>query len=341
MQSDLKAVLGRYPVAARPSSEPMALGGAGGLSGSRLWRYQAELGLVAARAWPTDGPALPVLEQIHDWLVAASALEFVPVPLRCSDGRTIVARGEHLWEVVPWKPGKPAIDRPPTADQVREGFAALAEFHRALEFQQSVGVSPGLVVRLRELEWWQGTGFGQVATFVASRPHDRNAPLALRWAELARSVAPRVKEVMVSMKDVQVRRQPCLRDARPEHLLFEGDRVVGLVDFGAMGEETVSSDLARLASEWLAADLALRDEGLAAYRRVRPLDNEELALQGVFEESADLLAGGHWVRWHFLDRRIFEDSTTVTRGLERAVKRVERLSASSPGATRAWYPRSN
>jgi homoserine kinase type II len=335
MQSDLKAVLGRYPVAARPTSEPLALGGAGGLSGSRLWRYQAELGQIAARAWPSDGPALPVLEQIHGWLVAASSLEFVPVPLRCSDGRTIVARGGHLWEVVPWKPGKPATEGPPTAAQVREGFAALAQFHRALDFQQSVGVSPGLLARYRELEWWQGTGFGQVATVVASRSHDRNAPLALRWAELARSVAPRVKEALAPMKVLQVRRQPCLRDARAEHLLFEGDRVVGLVDFGAMGEETVSSDLARLASEWLAADFALRDEGLAAYRRVRPLDNEEMALQGVFEKSADLLAGGHWVRWHFHDRRTFDDPAAVTRGLERAVKKVERLAASSPGATLA------
>ena len=66
--------------------------------------------------------------------------------------------------------------------------------------------------------------------------------------------------------------QPCLRDARPEHFLFEGDRVSGLVNFGAMGVDCVAGDLARLIGEWLDGDPTARAEALAAYERIRPLD---------------------------------------------------------------------
>ena len=77
--------------------------------------------------------------------------------------------------------------------------------------------------------------------------------------------------------------QPCLRDARPEHFLFEGNRLSGLIDFGAMGFETVAADLARLLGEWLADYEPLRTEALAAYEQVRPLDPAEKALIAPFE----------------------------------------------------------
>ncbi|HYH65864.1 MAG TPA: phosphotransferase, partial [Urbifossiella sp.] len=40
--------------------------------------------------------------------------------------------------------------------------------------------------------------------------------------------------------------QPCLVDVWPEHVRFDGDRVVGLIDFGAVQTDHVAADLARL-----------------------------------------------------------------------------------------------
>ena len=96
-----------------------------------------------------------------------------------------------------------------------------------------------------------------------------------------------------------IRVQPSLRDARPEHFLFEGERLSGLVDFGAMGVESVAADLARLIGEWLDGDPAARREALAAYERVRPLDPAEARLIDVFETTTALLIGERWVRWHY------------------------------------------
>jgi homoserine kinase type II len=128
--------------------------------------------------------------------------------------------------------------------------------------------------------------------------------------------------------------QPCLRDARPEHFLFSGDRVTGLVDFGAMAIESVAADLARLLSEWVGPDRSARAEGLAAYTPIRPLDGFELALIDVFEDSAALLGAGRWVRWHFLEGRVFDDPSAVAGGIARGLDRLARRAIAGEGANR-------
>ena len=67
----------------------------------------------------------------------------------------------------------------------------------------------------------------------------RIADAALRWLSLARTAAPAAgRTARCERRDRSFRLQPCLRDARPEHFLFEGDRLTGLVDFGAMGVDS-------------------------------------------------------------------------------------------------------
>jgi homoserine kinase type II len=157
---------------------------------------------------------------------------------------------------------------------------------------------------------------------VASGPAGRIKALAQRWLELAPVLAETVRSALKTAAARVVARQPCLRDARPQHFLFEGDRVTGLVDFGAMGEDSIACDLARLGSEWLGDDRVLRAEALDAYGTVRPLGETELELIPVFEESAALLIGAHWVRWQFLEGRSFEDPLAVSTGLEKGLDRV-------------------
>jgi homoserine kinase type II len=116
-----------------------------------------------------------------------------------------------------------------------------------------------------------------------------------------------------------------LRDARSEHFLFEGDRLSGLVDFGAMGIDSIAADLARLIGDGLDGDPDARREALAAYERIRPLDPAEARLIGVFEATTALLIGERWVRWHYLENRHFDDPEAVSKGLERGVKQLDRL----------------
>jgi homoserine kinase type II len=325
---DLSAVLACYPAIARPLSGPEPLGNAGGSSGARLWRFRSGRGLLVARAWPPDGPDREVLERVHRWLARATGLGFVPAPLPGLDGRSIRERSGRLWEVAPWLPGRAEADRPPPRARLRAAFAALAALHRALEDERTIGPIPGIVARLREVEALTGGGFEALGRALGRAPDDPCRDDARRWLELALWAAPRLVEPALRQAAGRiVRLQPALRDARPEHILFEGDRVSGLVDFGAMAIDTVAADLARLLSEWLGPDRPARAEALDAYAAVRPLDRDEVALIDVFEASAALLGAGHWARWHFLERRTFEDPSAVARGLARGLERLARLAA--------------
>lgn len=319
---DLLLVLADYPAIARPIAEPQALGNAGGNSGVSLWRYQSGQGPLVARAWPAEGTDPAHLSQIHEWVLMAKSLGFVPVPIRDRMGRTFREHGGRLWEVSPWMPGSAATARPPERARLLAGFAGLASFHLAMRSHKRVGPSPGLGKRLSEIRSLILGDFDLLQGAVDTASSDLVRESALRWLEVARRVSPRYLDQIKQAAATVCQLQPCLRDVRSDHLLFEGDRLTGLIDFGAMRVEVVSGDLARLLSEWVEDDRWARAEALQAYSAVRPLDDTEAELIDAFDASAALLGAGHWVRWYYLEHRRFEDPRAVSRGIERGLDRL-------------------
>ncbi len=227
------------------------------------------------------------LERIHHWLTQTAVLGFVPVPLCNSAGQTLQEHGDRLWELAPWMAGAPETARPPALARMEHAFEGLAAFHARLAGEQTDDASPGLRLRHQTVANLVHGGFDRLQAAVTrqSGPADPLGVQALSWLALAREVAPRWLSPLDLWANRVIRLQPCLRDARPEHFLFEGDRLSGLVDFGAMGVETVAADLARLIGEWLEGDAQARASALAAYQRVRPLDAVETSAVELFEAA--------------------------------------------------------
>jgi homoserine kinase type II len=316
-------ILSRYAAFERALSAPQPLGNAGGLSGASLWRFRSARGERVLRAWPADGLTESHLAEIHRWIGLGSKLSFIPVPVHAIDGSTLQAHDGQLWELSPWQPGSPDAGRPPTSEHIASGFAGLAAFHQVLASERTPRRSPGLQARHAEIEHLLLGGFAELEVVVDRAESDPNRALALRWIELARPLASGILQDLRRAASVTVACQPCLRDARGGHLLFEDRRLTGLVDFGAMGVETVAADLGRLLSEWIGPNLLARSAAFAAYEAIRPLDESELRLVRAFESSGAVLSPGHWVRWHFVELRSFDDSLAVRRGLEQTLARLE------------------
>ena len=327
MSDDLEAILARYPPEVRPLGQPVALGNAGGASGARLWRHESARGPMVLRAWPPPpgGPGRAELDRVHGWIGAAGSLGFVPVPIAARDGLTLQTSGDRLWELAPWLPGRPDLARPPGLGRLRAGFGGLAALHRAWAGPRVLGPSPGLARRARELDDLLAGGFDSLDRALLNAVASPLRDPARRWLDTARRLAPAERDRLRIAASRSVALQPCLRDARPDHLLFEGDRLVGVVDFGAMGVDAVSADLARLLVEWVGPDRPARAAALAAYAAVRPLDADESALIDAFSRSTALLMGGHWARWHFLEGRRFDDPDAVLAGLRRGLDRLAEL----------------
>lgn len=332
MNAALASILARYPPSARPTREPTALGNAGGLSGARIWRFESHRGPLAARLWPGADFDRAAIERIHGWLSRAAHLGFVPVPIAGRDGRTVQQEGGHLWEVVPWMTGTADLSTAPPRRRVAAAFAAMAAFHVAMREVTPRAASPGLSSRLAEIDSLLARDLSAWRAIVDRDATDPEAKsLASRWLDLASQLAPAITPEIRRAASRPVAIQPVIRDARPDHFLFTGDCVTGLVDFGAMGVDAVSTDLARLMGEWIGDDAGLRDEAIAAYSAVRPLSAAESSLIAAFEGSAAILGGARWVRWHFLDDVTFSDPRSVVSGLRRAVARLDRLAASAQG----------
>jgi Ser/Thr protein kinase RdoA (MazF antagonist) len=328
----------RYATRFRPIAPLESLGGAGGLSGAKLWRFGARHGELLLRAWPPHGPGRAHIERVHRWLRSTSELGFVPVPIRDRAGDSLQEWRGTLWEVVPWLAGAADLSRPPSVVHIRLAFTGLAAFHQRLAGEQIEAVSPGLRHRHDEITRLVGGGFRALEIAinrhdVAGSPH---RPAALAWLGLARNVAPVLLEPLGQESTYVIRVQPILRDARPEHFLFENDRLCGLVDFGAMGVESVAADLARLIGEWFDDDPAERTEAIATYEQVRPLGPGEARLIDVFATATALLIGERWARWHYVENRGFDDPQAVSKGLDRGLTRLDRL-AHELGASRPTF----
>ena len=316
-----RPVIARYPSSCQPIGVVEALGNAGGFSGSRLWRFDSARGRLLLRAWPGDGPDPVRLGRIHGWIGRAGTLAFVPTPIAATDGTTFQDVADRLWDLSSWMPGVADLARPPSSARVRAAFAGLAVIHERFPPKRRAP-SPGIEVRSLDLGRWTGGDFAALRSCLLPGGADVRSDLARIWLDRASQHAAGLRDLVASGGQ-PIPIQPCLRDARADHFLFEGDRLAGLVDYGAMGVDTVAGDLARLLGEMLPADRSNRFEALEAYRSVRPIADEEARLIPIFEAANAVLGAGRWVRWHFLEGRTFDDPDAVVDGIRRGLQRMD------------------
>src|SRR5581483_3309419 len=117
--------------------------------------------------------------------------------------------------------------------------------------------------------------------------------------------------------------QPCLCDPWHDNLLFEGDRLTGLVDYGTVKADHVAVDLARMMGSLVGDDPEGWECGLRAYRQVRGLNDTEERLAHVLDRTGTILAVVNWLRLLCHEGRSYEDIPAVARRLECLLNRLE------------------
>jgi homoserine kinase type II len=118
--------------------------------------------------------------------------------------------------------------------------------------------------------------------------------------------------------------QPCLCDLWRDHLLFVGDQLTGLVDYGALKVDHVAVDLARMLGSLVEDDAPSWESGLKAYRRLRPFSPSDEHLARMLDRSGTILGLANWLRWLYHNGRTFEDLSAVANHLECLICRIER-----------------
>lgn len=326
---DAQYVLAHHfpPWAAVRQIEP--LDGAGGWSGSRLWRVTAELGDVfSLRRFP-EGDWGPRLALVRDVLarVFAGGLTVVPVPLPSTAGASAVEHGGRWWELTPWMPGTADFRAQPTRERLRAAMQTLARFHRLASSGSLSRVSydraPALIDRCSSFRRIEQRA-AQLAAHLHPGLDEALDHRAARLLDLYRIVAPQVAPRVSRAAENKYFLQPAIRDIHRDHVLFRGDEVTGLVDFGAMRIDTPLADVARLVGSLVADDAEARRLALDAYSEVRPLSEDDRGLIDLLDESGLAVAAVNWLTWLYLDRRDMGAAAPIVQRLDEILARLER-----------------
>ena len=343
MKSSLDQVLRQYPHRAQPIGPIESLGNAGGESGASLWRFESGIGPLVARAWPLDGPGEELIWWIHHRQTSLKDLPYVPVPVQTTVGLTYVNMLGQFWDLQPWMRGAADAGRPPADARLKAAFAGLAEIHVGLSYNEVdvalgkpsiVSTSAAIQARWDEVESLLAFELDLMKAAVAARRDDSLGKMAEPWLMAARDGLSRLSKRLRLYAAVRVNIQPVLRDVRPDHFLFDGAELTGLVDYGAMAMDTVAIDLARILVEWIGENAVAESIAMAAYEAIRPLRSLERDLLDGAREAAIWLGPARWIRWHFIERRPFANPNAVETGLKRTMSHFDERIRSSG----LWLP---
>ncbi len=303
---------------------------AGGFSGADVWRLETPRGGLCLRAWPPGMRDGSRLAWMHETLksIYGRGFRLLPVPLETTQSTTWVDWQDRFWDLTPWLPGQVDNGANTTPHRLRSALTTLAQFHACAAQVVPPGVvqgpSPALASRalllsemhhglLERLSYHARQEGGGIARALADQ-------ILGRYRLLAPSVTVRVQSVVNRSVPLQI----CHGDLWQDHVLFVGERVSGLIDFGNLRVDSRTSDIARLLGSLAGDEPTGWQIGLEAYEQIHSLQREERALLRLFDQTTVLLSGINWLKWILLDGRRFSPWSRVEERLHQIVARLNR-----------------
>ncbi len=278
---------------------PTLLPAAGGFSGAVLYRIECPRGVFCLKRHPPGLLRADRLAWIHAVLehAAAQGLAWLARPVLTQEGVPFVEHEEAFWELVPWMPGAADFHRRPSRARVEAALRALARFHQAAATFPDARPSgyPPAVLRRREALGQLERLAGETIPWEAVADTEVRTRLQRLWPQALERL-PALRREAAAVAGLTTALVPCIRDVWEAHVFFQGDQVVGLIDFTAMGLDTVAADLARLLGSMSRPEHPHWAAGLAAYEALRPLRAAESRLLAWLDRSLLVAAVGTWVR---------------------------------------------
>jgi aminoglycoside phosphotransferase (APT) family kinase protein len=201
-----------------------------GYSGATIWRSDSGL---SVKRWPVRVSA-DRLQAIHAAQRQLAPLEFVPRLIPDRFGQTVIDCDGFRADVSTWCMGQPNPGDW-TFAAIDAAVQAIVETHRLWQGTMT-GDRPASVV---------GRRLSLLAEY-ESRSRTVHSPLV---AEIEATIGPHLIEASRRLRPCRDRptiTQTIWSDLHHDHVLFEQDRVTGLIDFGSVRDDHPGCDLARL-----------------------------------------------------------------------------------------------
>jgi homoserine kinase type II len=315
---------------AGPASRLEPLENAGGFSGSRLWKVTTADGRAfCLRRWPGEHPSPERLRFIHDVLREVAAhLPIVAAPIAAAAGGSFVEHAGHRWELTRWLPGQANYRAQPTPVRLRAAMHSLARFHRLAAAQgRHAGVPRAFVDRLQRHAELRGGELAAIWQALGSPLGNDIDCWARRLFTLASQRLAAAENWEKVARPPRHWLQPAIRDIHHDHVLFTGDEVTGLVDFGALRIDTPLADIARLVGSLAGDDPPARRLALDAYAEILLLGEHDRQLVEWLDQTGIVLGTLNWLSWLYVERRDMGPIAPIVRRLAELSNRLQHQAA--------------
>ncbi|MDA0920416.1 MAG: phosphotransferase [Planctomycetota bacterium] len=310
----------------------------GGFSGAGVFRVEAADTSYCLRRWPAGKTAATRILAIHQLLELARdrGILVVPIPLKSDSGTSLPEVNHQFWQLEPWMPGTANFLVEPNDERLSSAMTQLARFHNAIrEWHPTAATSqwfqpasnqpcPTILSRIGMIDDY-AKSITDIETALAQESDARFRNAGTQIALLFRTAHRRVRQELAAVESLAVPLQPCIRDLWHDHLLFRGDELSGVVDFGAMATDSVSCELSRLLGSLFGENSTAWQRAIRHYEAVRILTDAEHRLLRPLDFSSVLLSGMTWLKRRYFLRNTPTDLSRVCDRMESIAERLTAL----------------
>lgn len=342
----LRVIVEHYPKVRRPSVDSLmqVSGAAAGFSGGGIWCGRAPCGKCALRRWPMAYPAerIAAIGAVRNFFADRGFCEIAPV-WKSEVGELAVTHDGDTFELSPWLEGEAERSDAPNQDRIRSATRLLGRFHRVGRTFPSSQIaphiaSPALAAAMSRGEAMPSGGllhrqatwrriYPPLCDAANSQPRFDPSEQRNDLARRTHAIAVRHAEwfdVFAKANHPPVELALCLRDVHREHVLFTGEEVTGLIDFGALGVDSPACDLARMLGSLVPDRDDLWQLAFAAYAEEHTLGDEVRRLAKLFDVTGAVLGAMRWFEWLILEQRRFPNPNEAVARWTTLLERIER-----------------
>ncbi len=291
-----------------------------GFSGASVWKVTTQDQAYALKRWPIGQPAYFDLPTIHRLMQQArqSGLSCIPEVQRTRHGDSVFLHDGVHWDTSTRQPGLPQTQ--PSEEQLKQAMNLLTTLHALWRAgnERRFDICPAVTLQHRRLMSWTVDELEQLRQQAPTTGLFREAVLLF---DQYRSQTIKRLEPWLT---VRVSLHPCLGDVWSEHVLFEGNQITGLIDFGGMRYDHPAQDLARLLGSYTQGDALRRQLALVQYA---PATSELEPLTILLDDCGTIVGLGNWLRWLRIEKRRFDDQARAIARLQGLLNRLTHMNS--------------